>query len=122
MRRGRRELRKEPKLKNIQKSKKMSAGEIEKKKKIIIKIGITILAIIVLFIIAMIANNYIILDNNTTTNLIINNTNVTSNLRNEIIQENGVIYLSEDDIANFFVKEHFYIVKNQNIIFKEIQS
>ena len=116
MRRGRRELRKEPKLKNIQKSKKMSAGEIEKKKKIIIKIGITILAIIVLFIIAMIANNYIILDNNTTTNLIINNTNVTSNLRNEIIQENGVIYLSEDDIANFFDKYIYLEEENNKVI------
>ena len=116
MRRGRRELRKEPKLKNIQKSKKMSAGEIEKKKKIIIKIGITILAIIVLFIIAMIANNYIILDNNTTTNLIINNTNVTSNLRNEIIQENGVIYLSEDDIANFFDKYIYVEEENNKVI------
>ena len=116
MRRGRRELRKEPKLKNIQKSKKMSAGEIEKKKKIIIKIGITILAIIVLFIIAMIANNYIILDNNTTTNLIINNTNVTSNLRNEIIQEDGVIYLSEDDIANFFDKYIYVEEENNKVI------
>ena len=116
MRRGRKELRKEPKLKNIQKSKKMSAGEIEKKKKIIIKIGITILAIIVLFIIAMIANNYIILDNNTTTNLIINNTNVTSNLRNEIIQENGVIYLSEDDIANFFDKYIYVEEENNKVI------
>ena len=116
MRRGRRELRKEPKLKNIQKSKKMSAGEIEKKKKIIIKIGITILAIIVLFIIAMIANNYIILDNNTTTNLIINNTNVTSNLRNEIIQEDGVIYLSEDDIANFFDKYIYLEEENNKVI------
>ena len=116
MRRGRRELRKEPKLKNIQKSKKMSAGEIEKKKKIIIKIGITILAIIVLVIIAMIANNYIILDNNTTTNLIINNTNVTSNLRNEIIQENGVIYLSEDDIANFFDKYIYVEEENNKVI------
>ena len=116
MRRGRRELRKEPKLKNIQKSKKMSAGEIEKKKKIIIKIGITILAIIVLFIIAMIANNYIILDNNTTINLIINNTNVTSNLRNEIIQEDGVIYLSEDDIANFFDKYIYLEEENNKVI------
>ena len=116
MRRGRREIRKEPKLKNIQKSKKMSAGEIEKKKKIIIKIGITILAIIVLFIIAMIANNYIILDNNTTTNLIINNTNVTSNLRNEIIQEDGVIYLSEDDIANFFDKYIYLEEENNKVI------
>ena len=116
MRRGRRELGKEPKVKNMKKPKRMSSEEVEKKKKIIIRIGITILAIIVLFIIAMIANNYIILDNNTTTNLIINNTNVTSNLRNEIIQEDDVIYLSEDDIANFFDKYIYLEEENNRII------
>ena len=108
MGRGRRELEKEPK--------KISYGEVEKKKKIIIGVGITILAIIVLFIIAMVANNYIILDNNTTTNLIINNKNVTSDLRNDIIQEDGVIYLSEDDIANFFDKYIYLEEENNRII------
>ena len=52
MGRGRRELEKEPK--------KILYGEVEKKKKIIIGVGITILAIIVLFIIAMVVHNYII--------------------------------------------------------------
>ena len=108
MRRGKRELGKEPKT--------ISYGETEKKKKIIIITGIVIVAFIVLFVIAMIANNYIILDNNTTTNLIINNTNVTSNLKNEIIQEDGVIYLSEDDIANFFDKHIYLEEENQKII------
>ena len=116
MGRGRRELGKEPKVKNVKKAKRMSAEEVEKKKKLIVRTGITILAIIVLFIIAMIANNYIILDNNTTTNLIINNKNVTSNLRNEIIQENGVIYLSEDDIANFFDKYIYLEEENNKVI------
>ena len=113
MGRGRRELGKEPKVKNMKKTKRMSTEEIENKKKMIIRTGIVILAIIMLFIIAMIANNYIILDKNTTTNLIINNKNVTSNLRNEIIQEDGVIYLSEDDIANFFDK-HIYLEEENN--------
>ena len=116
MGRGRRELGKEPKVKNVKKAKRMSAEEVEKKKKLIVRTGITILAIIVLFIIAMIANNYIILDNNTTTNLIINNKNVTSNLRNEIIQEDGVIYLSEDDIANFFDKYIYLEEENNKVI------
>lgn len=116
MGRGRRELGKEPRVKNMKKTRRMSAEEVEKKKKIIVKAGITILAIIVLFIIAMIANNYIILDNNTTTNLIINNTNVTSNLRNEVIQEDGVIYLSEYDIANFFDKYIYLEEENNKVI------
>ena len=107
MGKGRRELGKE--------AKRMSYGDVDKKKKIIIRTGIMIVAIIVLFLIAMIANNYIILDNNTTTNLIINNRNVTSDLRNDIIQEDGVIYLSEDDIANFFDK-HIYLEEENNRI------
>ena len=115
MGRGRRELGKEPKVKNMKNPKRMSAEEVEKKKKVIIRTGIVILALIVLFIIAMIANNYIILDNNKTTNLIINNNNVTSDLRNEIIQEDGIIYLSEDDIANFFDK-HIYLEEENNKI------
>ena len=115
MGRGRRELGKEPKVKNMKNPKRMSAEEVEKKKKVIIRTGLVILALIMLFIIAMIANNYIILDNNKTTNLIINNNNVTSDLRNEIIQEDGIIYLSEDDIANFFDK-HIYLEEENNKI------
>ena len=116
MGRGRRELEKNPKVKYAKNAKRMSSEEIEKKKKIIVRIGITILALIILFVIALIANNYIILDNNTTTNLIINNSNVTSNLRHEIIQEDGVIYLSEDDIANFFDKYIYLEEENNSII------
>ena len=107
MGRGKRELGRE--------AKRMAYGDIEKKKKMIIKVGIIILAIIILFVIATIANNYIILDSNTTTNLVINNKNVTSDLRNDILQENGVIYLSEDDIANFFDK-HIYLEEENNRI------
>ena len=116
MGRGRRELGKESKVKNMKKAKRMTAEEVEKKKKMIVRTGITILAFIILFVIAMIANNYIILDNNTTTNLIINNKNVTSNLKNEIIQEDGVIYLSEDDIANFFDKYIYLEEENNKVI------
>ena len=107
MGRGKRELGRE--------AKRIAYGDIEKKKKMIIKVGIIILAIIILFVIATIANNYIILDSNTTTNLVINNKNVTSDLRNDILQENGVIYLSEDDIANFFDK-HIYLEEENNRI------
>ena len=115
MRRGRRELVKDVKINHAKKSKKMSSEEMEKKKKIIIRTGIVILVLLVLFIIAMIANNYIILGKNKTTNLVINNNNVTTDLRNEIIQEDGVIYLSEKDIANFFDK-HIYLEEENNKI------
>ena len=116
MGRGRRELGKENKVKSTKKVKRMSPEEIARKKKIITRIGIVILAIIILFIIAMIANNYIILDKNKTTNLVINNNNVTARLKNEIIQEDGVIYLSEDDIENFFDKYIYLEEENNRII------
>ena len=94
MGKGKRELVKEPKKKKTPAT----------KKKTIIKTLIIILAIIILGIIAFIANDYIILDNNTTTNLIINNRNITSNLKKDVLIENGIIYLSKQDIANFFDK------------------
>ena len=100
MKKGKRISRKEPK-------KRLTAEEIAKKKKRIIKTFLTIVIIIVLGIIALIANNFIILDKNKNTNLVINNKNVTSNLKKNIIIENGTIYLSEPDIANFFDK-HIY--------------
>ena len=104
MKKGKRIMSKEPK-----KVRKMTRDEVERKKKIIIRTFITIVALLVIFIIAMILNNFIILDNNKTTNLVINNRNVTSNLKNEILIEDDIIYLSESDIANFFDK---YIYKD----------
>ena len=97
MGKGKREIGKKEK-------RKMTKNEIEKKKKIITRTLIIILAIIVLATIALIANDYIILDSNKTTNLIINNRNVTSNLKNEIMIKDNMIYLSKQDIANFFDK------------------
>ena len=97
MGKGKREIGKKEK-------RKMTKNEIEKKKKIITRTLITILAIIILATIAFIANDYIILDSNKTTNLIINNKNVTANLKNEILIKDNTIYLSKQDIANFFDK------------------
>lgn len=105
MKKGKRIMSKEPK-----KVRKMTRDEVERKKKIIIRTFITIVALLVIFIIAMILNNFIILDNNKTTNLVINNRNITSNLKNEILIEDDIIYLSESDIANFFDK---YIYKDE---------
>ncbi len=89
--------------------------DIEKKKKVIVKTFFTIVALIVIFVIGMIANNFIILDNNKEINLVINNRNVTSNLKNNVLVENGVIYLSKPDIENFFDK-YIYEEKEDNKI------
>lgn len=82
----------------------MTREQIEKKKKKIIKRFIIFVIIVLLLIIAYIANDFIILDKNEKTNLVINNNNITANLKNDVLIENDVIYLSKPDIANFFDK------------------
>ncbi|MBS5857821.1 MAG: glycosyl hydrolase family 18 protein [Clostridia bacterium] len=94
---------------------KLTAEEVNKKKKMITRIFIFIVVLIVLFGIAMFASDFIILDKNKTTNLIINNKNVTSNLKNDIYIEDGIIYLSKSDVANFFDK-YIYEEKESNKI------
>ena len=103
MKKGRRVTRK-------QENKKVTNADINNKKKIIKKILSIIIAIIVLVIICIVANHFIILDKNKRTNLVINNKNVTSNLKNEILIEDDIIYLSQQDIQNFFDK---YIYKEE---------
>ena len=44
------------------------------------------------------------------TNLVINNRNVTENLKKDILIENGEIYISKQDLGNFFDK---YIYEDQ---------
>ena len=96
--------------------KRMTKDEIEKKKKIIVRAFITIIAIVVLCIIAYIANDYIILGKNKTTNLVINNSNVTENLKKEIFIDGDNIYLSKEDLANFFDKYIYEDEENNQII------
>ncbi len=96
--------------------KKMTREEVQHKKKVIKRIFFTIIAIIVIGIAAMIANDYIIIDNNKRTNLVINNRNVTSSLKNDVLIENDIIYLSKQDIANFFDKHIYQDDKTKEII------
>ena len=114
MGKGRRELTKESK--HTKNKRKMTREEMEKKKKVMIRTFFTIVALIILFTIAMIANNYIILDNNERTNLVINNRNVTSDLKNDVLIEDNIIYLSESDVANFFDKYIYQDEETNNII------
>ncbi len=89
------------------KGKRIYQGETiksgNKAKKIIIILAV-IIALILLF---FIARDYIILGKNKETNLVINNRNITSDLKNHILIENGIIYLSKPDVENFFDK-HIY--------------
>ncbi|MCI8761170.1 MAG: hypothetical protein HFJ34_08755 [Clostridia bacterium] len=94
----------EPIEKTEKKTKKRKKEEVEQKKKMIIRTFFIMVAIILVAFIALIANDYIILDKNKKTNLVINNRNVTSNLKNDVLIEDNIIYLSKSDIANFFDK------------------
>ena len=99
-----------------QKAKRMSKEEVEKKKKTIIRIFIAIIAIIILCIAGYIANDYIILGKNKTTNLVINNTNVTGNLKQDVFIDGDNIYLSKQDLSNFFDKYIYEDEENNKII------
>lgn len=91
---------------------RMTKEQIEKKKKKIIRVFTTIVSIIVISIVAFIANDFIILDNNEKLNLVINNNNITANLKKDVLIEDNIIYLSKQDIANFFDK---YIYEEKEI-------
>lgn len=95
---------------------RMAREQTEKKKKRIIKTFITILAVIILAIIVYKANDYIILDKNKTINLVINNKNVTSNLKKDIFIQDDEIYISKQDLGNFFDKYIYEDTENNQIV------
>ncbi len=94
----------------------LSKIEIEKKKKRILITFFTIVALIVLMIIAFIANEFIITENYKTTNLIINNRNVTEFLKGQVLIKDSQIYLSKQDLGNFFDKYIYEDEETEKII------
>lgn len=78
-------------------------------------IVVLVFALAVLFVLKT-ATNYIKDDIVGKTNLVINNSNTTKNLKNDVIVENGVVYVSTKDIANFFDDHIFYDNKYDQII------
>lgn len=95
---------------------KMTREQIEKKKKRIIKTFISILVILIICIIGYKVNDYIILDKNKNTNLVLNNRNVTTYLKKDILIEENNIYISKQDLANFFDKYIYEDETNNQII------
>lgn len=79
------------------------------------KIIIIIAVIIVIGLILFKLNDYII-DKNKNINLVINNKNVTSNLKKDILIQDGKIYLSKQDLGNFFDKYIYEDTQNNQII------
>lgn len=103
-------------MKHAKEPQNMSRLEIQKKKKRIMITFFSIIAFIILLIIAYIANDFIILGKNTTTNLVINNRNVTGNLKKDILLQDGEVYISKQDLGNFFDKYIYEDEENDNIV------
>lgn len=75
------------------------------KSKIIKIVAIVIIALIVLLIGYKKAPDYITREVKNKTNLVINNNNVTAKMKDEVyIDDKGIIYLSENDVKNYFDK------------------
>lgn len=82
----------------------------------ILKIIIVAVILLVIALVLHFAYNYLRDDTPDRTNLIINNSNVTNSLKSDVYIENGVIYLSRGDIANFFDSSIYYDEKYNQII------
>ena len=89
----------------------------KKEKKIYIyKLIVTIIFALAIVFVLNTAQNYIRNEITGKTNLVINNGNVTKSIKNDVIVEDDVIYLSTKDIANFFDDHIFYDNKYNQII------
>lgn len=90
--------------------------EAKVKSKIISKIVIVAVFLGLVFWVLKIAPNYVNDDIIDKANIVINNSNVTADLKKDIIIENNVIYVSMEDITNFFDPYIYYDEKYDQII------
>ena len=57
---------------------------------------------LILIVLNITSNDYVVDNIKNKTNLIINNTNVTQNLKQDLYVQNGIIYMSYQDVCEFF--------------------
>lgn len=95
---------------------KHAVKQKNKLNKKVVKIFLIVLIALILGLMFYKLNDYIIMDKNKNINLVINNKNVTSNLKKEILIQNGEIYISKQDLGNFFDKYMYEDTKNNQII------
>ena len=88
----------------------------KEKKVYIYKLIVTVIFALLVMFVLNVAPNYIRNEISEKTNLVINNGNVTKSLKNDVIVDNGVVYISTKDIANFFDGNIFYDNKYDQII------
>ena len=84
-------------------------------KNVIKRVAIVLVVLLVAIVILVVAKNLSKEKTDDTISLIINNRNVTERLKNEIKIEDGIIYVSMDDMENFFDK-YIYIEEETNEI------
>lgn len=83
----------------------------------ILKIIVVAIFLVAVITVVKISGNYRNNDIVGKTNLIINNSNVTADLKQDVfVDENGVVYISKDDIENFFDNYIYYDEKYNQII------
>lgn len=96
--------------------KENTTNKAAKKGKIAIKIFVVVILLIIISIVLHFAFNYLKEDKEDKTSLIINNSNVTGSLKSDVYIENGEVYLSKSDVANFFDTTIYYDQKYDQII------
>lgn len=88
----------------------------KKKGKPALKILIVLAVIAVIIGVVYFVFNHVSLKRYERINLVINNRNMTESLKNDVIIENDVIYISSKDVGNFFDSSIFYDNKYDQII------
>lgn len=90
---------------------------VEKKRKIgFYRFIVITLSLMLAIAILNVAPNYIKDEITDKTNLVINNSNVTKKLKNDVFIEDEVIYVSKDDIKNYFDENIYYDSKYDQIV------
>lgn len=84
----------------------------QQKARLVFRIIVVLIALLLLLFIIKIAPNYSKDEFEGKTNLVINNNNITRDLKADVLIEDDTIYLSTDDVKNFF--DEYLIIENQN--------
>lgn len=97
-------------------SRRAKREEEKVKGKWLYKFIVIALFVALVFFILKYAPNYVNTEIADKTNLVINNSNVTGDLKKDVFIENGVIYISMEDISNFFDPYVYYDEKYNQVI------
>lgn len=97
-------------------SRRAKREEEKVKGKWLYKFIVIALFVALVFFILKYAPNYVNTEIADKTNLVINNSNVTADLKKDVFIEDGIIYISMEDISNFFDPYVYYDDKYNQII------